>query len=143
MRQLYASPLTRVMQKNRRYFGIAFAGSHSVHLVLIIAYVLDPSTPLQTLVIGGIAYALLYLMLITSFNVPAAALGPVAWHRLHKTGLYWIGGTFAFTLISNFLSAPDNLALQASTILILGAISVRILAFLKKMGANPLLSRKH
>ncbi|MCH6549542.1 MAG: hypothetical protein IH812_06925 [Proteobacteria bacterium] len=140
VRQLFASPLTRTMLNNRRYFGIVFAGSHTVHLALIIKFALDPNNLPPTLLIGGAAYALLYLMLITSFNAPAAAIGPVAWRRLHKTGLYWIGGTFTFTLVSNFLSAPDNPALQASTVLILGAISVRILAFLKNRGRTARLA---
>ncbi len=132
VQQLVESPLTRTMLRNRRYFGIVFAGSHTVHLALIIRFALDPNNLPPTLLIGGAAYALLYLMLITSFNAPAAAIGPVAWRRLHKTGLYWIGGTFTFTFISSFLSAPDNLAYQASAALIFAAISVRILAFLKK-----------
>ncbi len=36
LRQLLRSPLTKKMLKNRRYFGIAMAGSHTVHLILII-----------------------------------------------------------------------------------------------------------
>ncbi len=132
LRQLLDSPLTRTLKDNRRYFGIALAGSHTVHLVLIVIYVFGVGVPFQTLFIGGVAYAFLYAMLITSFDAPAAAIEPLAWRRLHKAGLYWIGGTFTFTFISNFLSAPDNLAYQASTALILAAISVRILAFLKK-----------
>ncbi len=72
------------MLKNRRYFGIVFAGSHTVHLALIIKFALDPINLPPTLLIGGTAYALLQLMLITSFNAPAAAVGPVAWRRLHR-----------------------------------------------------------
>jgi len=132
VRQLFESTLTQTMLKNRRYFGIVFAGSHTIHLALIIKFVLDPNNLPPTLLIGGTAYALLYLMLITSFNAPAAVIGPVAWRRLHKTGLYWIGGAFALTFISSFLSAPDNLVYQASTALIFAAIFVRILAFLKR-----------
>ena len=126
-RQLIDSRLTRSLRGNRRYFGIAFAGSHTVHLILIITFVFNTGVPLQTLFIGGVAYAFLYLMLITSFDAPAAAIGPVAWRRLHKTGLYWIGGTFTFTLTNNLIAKPDSLIHQVVIALILAAILLLIL----------------
>ena len=132
MRQLVDSQLTRALKENRRYFGIALAGSHTVHLMLIVNYVLGPGVPFQTLFIGGVAYSFLYLMLITSFDAPAAAIGPVAWRRLHKAGLYWIGGTFTFTLGNNFIANPDSLVHQIVIAIILAAISVRVIAFLKR-----------
>lgn len=49
VRQLFASPLTRTMLNNRRYFGIVFAGSHTVHLALIIKFALDPNNLPPTL----------------------------------------------------------------------------------------------
>ena len=132
LRQLLDSRLTRALNDNRRYFGIALAGSHTVHLMLIVNYVLGPGVPFQTLFIGGVAYSFLYLMLITSFDAPAAAIGPVAWRRLHKAGLYWIGGTFTFTLGNNFIANPDSLVHQIVVAIILAAISVRVIAFLKR-----------
>ncbi len=132
MRQLVDSQLTRALKENRRYFGIALAGSHTVHLMLIVNYVLGPGVPFQTLFIGGVAYSFLYLMLITSFDAPAAAIGPVAWRRLHKAGLYWIGGTFTFTLGKNFIANPDSLVHQIVVAVILAAISVRVIAFLNR-----------
>lgn len=138
LQQLVDSQLTQSMKRNRRYFGIAFAGSHTVHLVLIINFVFGTGVPLQTLVIGGIAYSFLYLMLITSFDTPAAAIGPVAWRRLHKAGLYWIGGTFTFTLGNNFISNPHSPVHQVAVILILAAISVRVIAFLKRQKTSRL-----
>ncbi len=118
------------MLKNRRYFGIVFAGSHTVHLALIIKFALDPINLPPTLLIGGTAYALLQLMLITSFNAPAAAVGPVAWRRLHKPDC--TGPVEPLPLrSSSIFVCPENSAYQASTAIILAAISVRILAFLK------------
>jgi hypothetical protein len=132
LRQLLDSQLTKALKENRRYFGIALAGSHTVHLMLIVNYVLGPGVPFQTLFIGGVAYSFLYLMLITSFDAPAAAIGPVAWRRLHKAGLYWIGGTFTFTLGNNFIANPDSLVHQIVVAIILAAISVRVIAFLNR-----------
>ncbi len=132
LRQLLDSPLTRTLKDNRRYFGIALAGSHTVHLVLIVIYVFGVGVPFQTLFIGGVAYAFLYAMLITSFDAPAAAIGPLAWRCLHKAGLYWIGGTFAFTLSKNFIANPDSLVHQLAVAIILAAIGVRAFAYLRR-----------
>ena len=131
LRQLLDSPLTRTLKDNRRYFGIALAGSHTVHLVLIVIYVFGVGVPFQTLFIGGVAYAFLYLMLITSFDAPAAAIGPLAWRRLHKAGLYWIGATFTFTLSKNLIANPSSRVHQIVVASILVAISVRVIAYLK------------
>ena len=133
LQQLVDSRIARSMKRNRRYFGIALAGSHTVHLILITMFVFGTGVPSGVLVSGGIAYAFLYLMLITSFDAPAAAIGPVAWRRLHKAGLYWIGGIFTFTLGKNFIANPGSLVHQIIVVLILAAISVRVIAFLKRM----------
>ncbi len=135
LRQLLNSPMTAKLLKNRRYVGIAMAGSHTVHLILIVWFFTSVSesgpTP-QVLVFGGVGYVLLYLMLFTSFDRPAAAIGPAAWRRLHKTGLYWIGGVFAFTFVPKFLTQPDNLTYQASTLLIFAAVGIRVAAHLRR-----------
>ena len=130
-RQLFKTALTKTMLMNRRYIGIAFAGSHTVHLVLIILFVLDPNNLPPTVLVGGTAYALLYLMLITSFDAPAAAIGPVAWRRLHKTGLYWIGATFTFTVIAGVLRAPEDPWSLLFAALLMIAITLRVIAYLK------------
>jgi DMSO/TMAO reductase YedYZ heme-binding membrane subunit len=44
--------------------------------------------------IGGTAYLLMYLMVITSFDAPRRFLSPAAWKRLHKLGLYYNGFLF-------------------------------------------------
>ncbi len=70
-------------------------------------------------------------MLITSFDKPAAAIGSNAWRRLHKTGLYWVGAVFAVTFVPKFLAQPDNLTYLVSTLLILSAVNIRVVAFLR------------
>ena len=135
LRQLLKSPLTGKLFKNRRYVGIAMAGSHTVHLILIVWFFTSVSesgpTP-QVLVFGGVGYVLLYLMLLTSFDRPAAAIGPTAWRRLHKTGLYWMGSVFAITFVSKFFAQPDNLTYQVSTLLILSTAAIRMAAHLRQ-----------
>ena len=102
LRQLVVSELSQWLLRERRSFGIAFAAVHSVHLGLIAwRYGTVPGLEYETInaIFGGTAYALMYMMLITSFDSTARALGPKAWRRLHKTGLYYIGLIFVATML--------------------------------------------
>lgn len=102
LRQLVRTDLTKRLLKQRRAFGVAFAAVFTVHLGLIayrFASVPGLEYPLPSAIVGGTAYALTYAMLVTSFDGPARAIGPKAWRRLHKTGLYYIGAIFLFTLL--------------------------------------------
>lgn len=100
--QLVPRPSTRWLLAERRSIGIAFAAVHSVHLGLIaVRFSVVPGLEygIVEVLFGGTAYLLMYLMLVTSFNGPARAIGRTAWRRLHKTGLYFIGFIFVVTLL--------------------------------------------
>ena len=92
--------LTRWLLANRRYFGVTFAYSHFLHAVGIYAFAtLDPATfatQANTImfVFGGLGYAFIVLMTLTSFDATAALIGPRAWQALHTTGAYYIWGVF-------------------------------------------------
>ncbi len=113
-----------------------------MHLALIIwffASISNSGPPIAVLFVGGAGYVLLYMMLITSINGPAAAIGSVGWRRLHKTGLYWIGAVFAVTYVPKFLAQSDNPAYLISTLLIISAVGIRVVVFLRhsKQGVEP------
>lgn len=127
LRDLNVNAIVRNLLKNRRLIGIAFAAIMTAHLVLLIAL-----NGLPAAFFGTVVYALIYLMLITSFNKPAAALGPGRWKILHKTGLCVIGIALAqeqFTRMLTGVGEPANYVLAA---LVLAAIGVRVAAWLKK-----------
>ncbi len=127
LRALDVNAISRNLLRNRRLIGIAFAAIMTSHLILLIAL-----NGLPAAFFGTVVYALIYLMLITSFNKPAAALGPGRWKILHKTGLYVIGIALAqeqFTRMLTGVGEPANYVLAA---LVLVAIGVRIAAWLKK-----------
>ena len=130
LQQLLKSDLTRTLLRNRRSIGIAFAGVMTAHLVFLIWFN-GPIAPIP----GMIVYALLFLMLITSFDKPRAALGIRRWKILHKTGLYVIGVAFAQTVVRGVLDTPDNPTYLALAALFLMAISVRVAAFFKTRSA--------
>ena len=90
LQQLLRSNWTATLLRRRRQLGVALAALMTTHLGLI-AYRFGSQPeleyPLINTIVGGTAYLLLYLMLITSFDGPTRALGPKRWKLLHRTGL--------------------------------------------------------
>ncbi len=127
MRTLAVNAFSKLLVKNRRSFGVAFVAIMTAHLYLLITLNGLPAAYLEMIV-----YAFIYLMLITSFNKPAALLGPKRWKILHKTGLYVIGIALAqaqFTRIARGVGEPAHYVLAA---LVLIAIGIRITAWYKQ-----------
>lgn len=102
---LARSPGTLWLRRNRRYTGVAFAWSHTIHLAAIAFLVisseqfaseLDPVTLLG----GGTAYVFVYLMAFTSSDAAQRALGMRNWQRLHRVGSWILWVVFAETLTS-------------------------------------------
>ncbi len=131
LRQLWASAPARWLLARRRYLGISFAGVMTVHLFFL-AWLRGFALNLP----GGIAYLLILGMLITSFNGPAAALGPRRWRILHKTGLYYLGIAFAVTVVRALYREPLDPLHLAFGVLMLGAAGVRLAAWLDRRRAR-------
>lgn len=102
--QIFPSPATLWLRRNRRYLGVAFAFSHLVHLIFIILFArLDPAnfwvgrTPVG-LIPASTTYVFIFAMAATSFDRTAKAIGSTAWKWLHWLGAYsiWISFTVAF-----------------------------------------------
>ena len=124
LHQLLRRPWTAKLAANRRYVGVAFAAVMTVHLVLLIK-----RNGFAFNVPGSGAYAMIYLMLLTSFDRSAAWLGPRYWRILHKTGLYWVGVIFAFVIASSLYVQPGNTTYWLLAGLLAAAVGVRIAAF--------------
>ena len=127
LRDLSASNPSRALLKNRRFLGISFAAIMTAHLYLLITLngpVVDH--------LGVVIYSFIYLMLITSFNKPTAALGPKWWKVLHKTGLYVIGIALAQAQFARILSGVGEPVHFLLAGLILIAIGLRVAAWNKK-----------
>ena len=131
LRQLVPSGFTRSLQTNRRFIGIALAGVMTAHLVFLI-WLNGPVTPIP----GMFVYSLLYLMFITTFDKPRAALGPRRWKYLHRTGLYVLGIAFAQTVAAGLRETPTDPIYLVLAILFLTAIFLRVAAFFKTRSAK-------
>jgi sulfoxide reductase heme-binding subunit YedZ len=133
--QLLARPWTRALARERRSLGLAFASVHTVHLAFIfygmatatLGVALNPIL----LAIGGTAYLLMYLMVITSFDAPTRAIGRVTWRRLHKMGLYYN----AFLFLGMLPPGSDEKMLEpgraALIVMMALAVIIRVIAFVK------------
>lgn len=136
LQQLLRAGWTKSLLKNRRLIGVAFAGIMSTHLCLIALRLgVSPGInfPPTTLVFGAGAYALTYLMFITSFDRPKRALGLKGWKRLHLLGLAWIGIVFAAPRSVAELTDPAYLAFGIPVLL---AILLRVAARMQSGAAR-------
>ena len=134
LQQIFTTPATARLLKNRRLLGVAFAGIQTAHLALIFYradQVPDSNINAMDNLPGVITYLVIYLMLITSFDTPARAIGRKAWKALHKIGLYFIFGVFLQTQLPRSL---DDLAQANWWFLSIIAIAVvlRLTAFFAK-----------
>lgn len=87
---------------NRKYFGIAFAINHLLHLgfLILLQQVFHPVFTLAagtSLFAGGMAYFFVVTMLLTSFESFSKYLSRKNWKRLHTVGGYWIWTIFLST----------------------------------------------
>ncbi|MCX7282557.1 MAG: hypothetical protein NTX28_00665 [Novosphingobium sp.] len=126
---VYPAPWSRALARDRRWWGLGFAASHTVHLVaLIIATRLDPEPrTLLSLIPGSVAYAFMVLMALTSNRAAMRALGR-NWKRLHSTGIHVIWLIFMLAYAKR-IPAPETRAIgTVMTALALSALMVRLLA---------------
>jgi sulfoxide reductase heme-binding subunit YedZ len=105
--QLWPTNTTKWIRRNRRYLGVAFAGSHLVHAVFIVATIIlnkkrfetgVEHTPHAVYVLDFIAYGFIIAMTITSFDRISKRMQYATWKRLHLTGSYviWLAFFIAY-----------------------------------------------
>ena len=120
---------TRWQLRNRRYLGLGFAVSHTIHLAAIVAFaLLDPTgfggaTNTGTVVSGGLAYLFIAAMSITSFDAAVAWIGAARWKLLHLIGLYYIWISFVITFGKRI---PMSTGYALPVLLLLLALAFRL-----------------
>ena len=120
----WRGPATKWLLANRRYVGVSFAASHTLHLAALVAlYRISPefrdNLDATTIVGGGLAYVFLYAITLTSFDRSAAWLGRRGWKALHTTGMHYIWFIFFISYLPRALQAPAYVPVTA--LLIAGA----------------------
>ena len=138
LRQLVATPLTTALLKNRRQLGIAFAGIHTAHLLLILYrshVVPDVDFQVANNLAGAFVYLVILVMFATSFDGMARALGPRNWRRLHTAGLYVLFVAFVDAFRP---SAIDEIfdVYGVFTALAAAVLAIRVFAFLSRRASR-------
>ena len=134
LHQMFVTPATLKLVRNRRLLGIAFAGIHTAHLGLIIhrARTFDDfEFSLVTNLPGMLTYVVIYLLFATSFNATTKMLGPRNWKILHKVGLFWIFAAFAQTQLPDSLDKLDDMNWLLATLIVV-AVIIRTTAYLAR-----------
>lgn len=135
---------TRWQRRNRRQLGLAFAVSHGIHAVAILAFArLDPvqfmaHTNAATFITGGIAYGFIAAMALTSFDRTAAWLGPRAWRVLHLVGGYYLLISFMATNGKRIGMSP---LYGVPVAIMLVVLLLRVVASRRAASVRPALSR--
>lgn len=128
---LWPSAMAHWIRANRRCFGLAFAFSHGVHAVAIIALSqLDPKlfdelTAAAAFIAGGTGYLAIILMTATSFDRTAAAIGPKAWSIIHGGGAWFLAVFFVVNFGRRAVLNPGMYWPYMA--LILAAIALRLM----------------
>jgi sulfoxide reductase heme-binding subunit YedZ len=134
--KLWPNAWTRWQRCNRRYLGVTFAASHGLHAIAIVTFAgLDPlgfaaATNIASYIFGGIGYAFIIAMTVTSFDRTASALGARAWRILHLTGGYYL--LLQFT-VSFGKRIPDMPLYALFLVPLLAVLILRMAA----MASNP------
>ncbi|HEY9670436.1 MAG TPA: hypothetical protein V6D11_03260 [Waterburya sp.] len=128
LHQLWSSPLSAWLLKNRRYLGLSMAVSHTYHAIALFGlwYVTaGAAPPFEPLALLG--YVLLIAMTLTSFKQPAAWLGKRAWKILHSTGMhfFWLAFLFEYSL-----KLPKSMLIYSPFVILL------VLAMMLRLAAS-------
>jgi methionine sulfoxide reductase heme-binding subunit len=138
LHKIFRNQYTAELLRNRRYFGISFAYSHTVHLLAIIIFLRlsGDEAPMLSVVFGGFAYLLTYAMAFTSNDWSVKKLGAKSWKALHKTGTFYIWFIFFITYLRRLLPAKSGDPIPGGSkaefviafLVVLAILSLRIIA---------------
>jgi DMSO/TMAO reductase YedYZ heme-binding membrane subunit len=138
LHKLFPSSFSQWLLKNRRFLGIAFGVQHLVfHLPAVIWFCVIAKVPIDAIITGGLGFAFVIPMLITSFNTPAKWLGVRNWKILHTTGMFYLMFVFIMSFWPGISGNPlltksylTNYAAFELTLLI--AVFLRIVVFIRQ-----------
>jgi DMSO/TMAO reductase YedYZ heme-binding membrane subunit len=116
--------------RHRRHLGLAAAAAHTVHFFYIVLYFRETGEAIEpiTMVFGGLAFVLFWLMSLTSNRLSQRTLG-AWWRRLHTVGMHWIWIIFLQSWVGGAMLVPWQWAFVA---LSAAGLGLRIAAFAGK-----------
>jgi len=100
--------------RNRKYIGVAFSAVMLWQILFIVLLIstgarLFPPGPAAMFIVSDlVGYTLLLLMTATSFEMFSRRMSPVAWKRLHLTGIYYIWVIYLYSFPIGIYFSRDN-----------------------------------
>jgi len=138
--RLSPSPITKAVMRRRRQWGLGFALAHTIHLAaLLVNITAFRPRPLESLTAGAIAYAMIYIMALTSTNAAQRKMGKW-WKRVHKLGIHYIWFIFTASYALRSISEEAHYHLEGRIMfpVMLAALGLRILVWwrgrIKRLG---------
>ncbi len=134
--RLWPNDVTRAFMRRRRQWGLGFALAHTIHLIALGTNLLvfQDFRPDVTLLGGGLAYGLIYLMALTSNNWSMRKLGK-NWKRLHTIGIHYTWLIFAISYAGRLGDKDMFLTGAIFTPILLGALGIKLYVRFKPLTA--------
>ncbi len=128
--QLWRHEFPKALLKRRKWIGLGFATSHTIHLYALLTAlaVAGQSMDIVTILGGGGAYAIMYVMALTSNQRSMKALGKW-WKRIHTVGIHWLWLIFAQSYFGRIFEAGNELVGIIGFTIAMGAALIRFLAW--------------
>lgn len=114
----------------RRYLGLGFSISHSIHLVALIYffYVSNENPAIVSIIGGGLGYLLMYAMTLTSTDAMVKRIGIRYWKMLHIIGINYLMVIFFYTFVGSIIGTT---AYSMYTIYVLAILLIWTLKIIK------------
>lgn len=89
LKRVSNNTLSTYLMRHRRQVGLGFATAHFAHLTALSLYLtgLEGFSVDASTAVAGFGYVVLLALTLTSNNWSVKQMGPVAWRRLHTTGI--------------------------------------------------------
>ncbi len=135
--QLTKAPWAKQLLRQRKYIGLGFALTHTVHLVAIVMLyrTLGELPELIAVLGGGFAYVLLFAMAITS-NQQAMKLLGKRWKQLHWAGIHYLWFIFLQSYAGRITQPETALEGVLFTAVALAAAGIRFAAWRRNSKAQ-------
>ena len=89
LKRVSNNALSTYLMQHRRQVGLGFATAHFAHLTALSLYLtgLEGFSVDASTAVAGFGYVVLLALTLTSNDWSVKQMGPVAWRRLHTTGI--------------------------------------------------------
>jgi methionine sulfoxide reductase heme-binding subunit len=127
----WPGPATKALVRRRRHWGLGFALAHTIHLVALGINIIEVQQQALDILSGGAAaYAILYLMVLTSTDAAQRALGR-GWKWLHRVGIHYIWLVFFVAYGGRALGADPAARPEGviASMLLIAALALRLVVW--------------